>query len=321
MVSKSDKFERTVWRIHQLLEQEGADVTWNERVADPDTPAQSRQVDVLVRRPNYVFMVECRDHAVPQDVKWIEELHGRRESLNANGIGAASTSGFTAPAIAKAARFRIPLYDLSAITDDEIAAWGRTVTITIYAYKFENFVVRLEFPKLCLDKLDATTFPEDLASYYGLRAIFSPASNFLDGKDLLNNPGAKYRFGVLFQIPGMTLQGFPVQQIETTGLASLETIELQIPETLTYTSTEFSAEPRQLIVQNFNLGETQAIHKDGVLAVTLDLAALDLPPYWQFRYCRVSGDHIYDMDSFELLSPDRIPMKVDRLTVALAEMS
>ena len=318
MSPDSDIFERTVWRIHRLLVPEGVEVTWNERIPDPDTPAQRRQVDVIIRRLDYLFIVECRDHAAKQDVKWIEELCGRRESLNANGIGAASTSGYTAPAMAKAARFGIPLFDLTSISDAEISAWGRRVVIHLHAYKFENFRIRLEFSKQDLGAIETTRIPIELADYSGLRSLFSPASKVLDGKDLLNNPERTFKFGVRFYIPGFTLQGSPVVQIETTGTASLETIRLEIPETSIYSYIGRMEERAHVFVQQFDLGETQVIHKDGKLAVTLDIGALKLPPYWQFRYCQIVGDYLYDMELFEILNPERMIMDVDRLDIEVA---
>jgi hypothetical protein len=35
-------------RIHELLDGSGADVTWKDRVPDPDNPKQQRQIDVTV---------------------------------------------------------------------------------------------------------------------------------------------------------------------------------------------------------------------------------------------------------------------------------
>lgn len=75
------KFERQIERIHQLLEAEGATVTWDDRIPDPDSPSQPRQIDVSIRRDGKLTRVECCIHKEPQDVTWIEELMGRRTSL------------------------------------------------------------------------------------------------------------------------------------------------------------------------------------------------------------------------------------------------
>jgi hypothetical protein len=72
------EFEKQVERILRILEAEGASITWNDRIPDPDHPGQLRQIDVSVRREGRLTLVECRAHARPQDVKWIEELYGAK---------------------------------------------------------------------------------------------------------------------------------------------------------------------------------------------------------------------------------------------------
>ena len=77
---KLELFEQQIERIHSLLEESDASVTWNDRVPDPDNPDQARQIDISIKRDGKVTHVECRIHKTPQDVKWIEELIGRRTS-------------------------------------------------------------------------------------------------------------------------------------------------------------------------------------------------------------------------------------------------
>src|SRR5206468_1211682 len=101
-VRPSEKFEQQISRIHQLIEQAGSEVTWNDDLPDPDNPSQPRQIDVTIRRDGKLTLVECRIHRERQDVKWIEELIGRRVSLHADAVIAVSFSGFTKGAILKA---------------------------------------------------------------------------------------------------------------------------------------------------------------------------------------------------------------------------
>jgi hypothetical protein len=130
------KFERQVERIHQLLETEGTIVTWNDHIADPDNPAQLRQIDVSVRRDGLLTLVECRIHKEPQDVTWIEELIGRRLSLKADAVIAVSASGFTKTARDKANAHGIHLRDFASLTDAEIQNWGRTRMLTLHFCEF-----------------------------------------------------------------------------------------------------------------------------------------------------------------------------------------
>src|SRR5215470_8423783 len=98
----STAFEQKVRRIYELIAESGAEVTWDDHIPDPDNPAQSRQIDVTLRRNGALTLVECRLHKAPQDVQWIECLIGRRISLAAQSVIAVSASGFTGGALAKA---------------------------------------------------------------------------------------------------------------------------------------------------------------------------------------------------------------------------
>ena len=94
MTKVSDKFEQQIARIYSLIEQDGSEVTWNDKIPDPDRPAQLRQIDVSVRRDGALTLIECRFHKHVQDVNWIEELIGGRSSLAADTVIAVSVSGF-----------------------------------------------------------------------------------------------------------------------------------------------------------------------------------------------------------------------------------
>ena len=144
-MSRSQNFEKLVSRIHKLLSDEETEINWNEKIPDPDNPSQSRQIDILVKREGVITHIECRTHNKPQDVKWIEELIGRRLSLNADFIIAVSDSGYTKGAIAKAKKFEIILRNLRELDDEEILQWGRKSEITLTYYGFLNIGMRLLF--------------------------------------------------------------------------------------------------------------------------------------------------------------------------------
>lgn len=128
-----EEFEKRVAQITQVLEAGGAEVTitWNARVPDPDNPEQARQVDVLVTRGDEMTLIECRHHSRAQDVKWVEELYGRKVSLNATQIIGVSSSGFTVGAIAKAARLGVFLRELIDVSDSEAREWGVRAKVTL----------------------------------------------------------------------------------------------------------------------------------------------------------------------------------------------
>jgi hypothetical protein len=123
----SGALERQIHRIHELLERSHYNVTWNDHISDPDNPSQLRQIDTAIRRGSTFTIIECRLSKRRQDVMWIEQLIGRRQSLRANTIIAVARNGFTAGANKKAAQHGVLLRDLQTLTDDEITRWGGPV--------------------------------------------------------------------------------------------------------------------------------------------------------------------------------------------------
>lgn len=135
------EFEKLIKRIHDVLVQDYGDVKWNDKIPDPDNPKQLRQIDITVRINDKLIIIECRYHQKRQDVKWIEELKGRKDSLNVDEIIAVSSSGFTEGAMKKANRFGIYLCSLTAknvnLLEDDIEP-----TIITFQYKqFSNLKI------------------------------------------------------------------------------------------------------------------------------------------------------------------------------------
>ena len=85
-------FEKQIKKIHDVLVQDYGTVTWNDKIPDPDNPKQSRQIDITVLINNRLIHIECRHHKKPQDTQWIEELYGRKISLNAGSMIGVSSS-------------------------------------------------------------------------------------------------------------------------------------------------------------------------------------------------------------------------------------
>jgi hypothetical protein len=135
------EFERQVERIHRFLDGRDATVTWDEKIPDPDSLSRTRQIDITIRRKQSLTIIECRLHKDPQDVTWIEELIGRRASLQADAVIAVSASGFTSTAIAKARRYGVFIRDLSALSEPEIRSWGTIRRMTVYFCEFKDVIL------------------------------------------------------------------------------------------------------------------------------------------------------------------------------------
>jgi hypothetical protein len=130
-------FEKMIARIHAILEGFESKVTWNDKIIDPDNENQMRQIDVTIKTGKFLTIVECRYHKSKQDVKWIEELIGRRVSLNADAVVAVSSSGFTEGAILKARKYGVITRDILTLTEEEIKRWGKLSKIAVNYIKFE----------------------------------------------------------------------------------------------------------------------------------------------------------------------------------------
>jgi hypothetical protein len=164
MSKQSDEFEIMISRIHEILEGEDAIVEWNDRIPDPDNPEQPRQIDVSIKKVDVFNIIECRLHRNKQDVKWIEELIGRRMSLGADAVIAVSSSGFTAGAIKKANKYGVLLKDLVALSDEEIVAWTKGINIRLLFYRYSKFRLELAFNDEDLDGLNTANLQNELKS-------------------------------------------------------------------------------------------------------------------------------------------------------------
>lgn len=176
----SARFERQIERIHHLIEAEGVEVTWNDKIPDPDNPKQPRQIDVTIRRDGRLALVECRIHKNRQGVKWIEELKGRKD-LNADSVIAVSASGFTKGAIAKSKRLGIILRSLYNLSESEITKWGTETVVEAVFYEFTDAAFIIRLPRSAL--AGPITLTNDQGEPIQWRGLFEMAMKTLD-----NNP-------------------------------------------------------------------------------------------------------------------------------------
>jgi hypothetical protein len=301
----SDAFEQQIHRLHQLVDGTDAEVTWNDRIPDPDNPKKSRQIDITIRRGNALTLVECRIHKGPQDVKWIEELIGRRASLRAAAVIAVSASGFTEGAVLKARAHGIFLRDLGELTAAEIAQWGCTVAMTIYYYQYSDLELALCFRPESIPKLDIAALAEELKIYPGRQSLFNAAADEV-GKLKLLTLAPDQQKDVTFRIR-MRLEGFllckePVIEVEFSGTTKLVERKLDIPAVIAYRDPGDASADHSIVMQKTTLGETGVIvHNAERMATVLDLTTIALPPNCQFRYLGAAASKEMDMDSFELL--------------------
>lgn len=156
MTKASDAFEQLNTRIHELVSEVGAKVEWNGQIQDPDSPTELRQIDVLITTPDgRRISVECRDREKPQTVMWIEELAGRKLSMDLDGMIAVAKNGFTPLAAKKAKRFGIALYDFVTLSDAEIRSWSGAAQVSASFIVFDQLSIVAGLPMAIAQGLPA----------------------------------------------------------------------------------------------------------------------------------------------------------------------
>jgi hypothetical protein len=305
MTKLSDAFEQQIHRLHELVDGTDAEVTWNDRIPDPDNPKQPRQIDITIKRRGVLTFVECRIHQERQDVKWIEELIGRRISLQAASMIAVSASGFTEGAILKAQAHGIVLRDLAELTPTEIERWGCTVAMTIYYYQYSHLELALFFRPESVPKLDMTILAQEMKTYHGRQSLFNASADELEKLKLLTMEASQRKdvsFKIRMQLEDFRLCNEPVVEVEFSGVAKLVEQPLDIPAVVAYRNPADEPTDHSTVMQKTSLGETGVIvHNAQRMATVLDLSAAELPPNCQFRFLRTSANKEMDMDSFEIL--------------------
>ena len=109
MPKRSNPFQRLVTLIHERLEREWK-VEESRMLTDLVT-GELREVDIVAQSTvaSYpIFLsIECRDHARPADVIWIESMAKKHEHLPTSKLVLWCRSGFTKPALKKAQFLKI----------------------------------------------------------------------------------------------------------------------------------------------------------------------------------------------------------------------
>lgn len=116
---KGKEFEKLINEIESAINPD-CKVEHNVKLVDIET-GQKRQIDLVITdEKGEKVAIECRHHEKKQDAKWIEELDGRRKSLEAIAIVGVSKKGFTKPAKVKALARNIILRQIDEFTIDDV---------------------------------------------------------------------------------------------------------------------------------------------------------------------------------------------------------
>ena len=300
MHNSSKALERLVSRIHELLERSHECVTWDDHIPDPDNPEQLRQIDVAIRHGDKLTLIECRLWRGRQGVKWIEELVGRRESLGAHDIIGVSSSGFTKGARKKAERFGVVLHDLRQLTDEDIAGWGRQVSLEIYYYQYSEVTLGVGFSPESIPNLEPSKIARELRSHHLVQSAFNASATWLGAHNLLaSNDAQTYPFGVRLKPEAMVhICGEQVQEIRLEGQACLANQSVPLLKVSKYGQPAQEIAEQDVTVEQFSMGETSIVHHGDRIAINIDLLKEELPPLSQPRFFRIRSEQELDHESF-----------------------
>jgi hypothetical protein len=274
------------------------------------------QIDVTIRRNGKLTIVECRLSRRRQDVKWIEELIGRRQSLGADTAIAVASTGFTAGAQRKAARYGILLRDLRQISAEEIATWGGRITLILYYYQYSNVKLAIGFAPGSAEHIDPVALRQELRSHGILQSVFNAAAAQLDTLKLLaRNDTRTIRVRLLIRPESVRLCGEPLVEVGFEGKACLLAHPIISPGAFGYGEPAQAATLREATVERFDLGETSVCHHEDRIAVEIDLSGVALPTLSQIRYVRTTSADELEYESFAITNPEKLgvagPLSID----------
>ncbi len=259
--------ERQIALIHELLESSDAEVTWNDRIPDPDNPKQLRQIDVSIRRGNRLTLVECRAWHAPQDVNWIEHLDGRRRSMNADAVIGVSSSGFTETAILKAERLGVILRDFETLSPEEIRAWGTLST------QFRDVEVTITMPNAYResDGLKITTPDgEPIAPRTVLTAIAEKLAT-------VSNQAEFVDFHTAMTVEQQRVNGVQPIAIKIRGRMRTRHKTSALPSVAIYGKAGDARNSMEAHVERFNVGNSQIISGPKLSSIVFDLSQVKIP--------------------------------------------
>jgi hypothetical protein len=280
MTEKSTAFEQRIERIHSLLARDGAVVTWNDKIPDPDNPDQPRQIDVTIRDKDDATLkedltiIEGRIHKSPQDVMWIEQLIGRRISLKADTVIAVSASGFTEGARLKAAKYGIILRDFATLTEEEIRSWGRRKKVQLCFFEFTETVVtfRMSAPP---------TAPYSFTDYRGRpvnwRGLFEQIMRTIADDRKLAVPGATARCNMDFDAP-IFVNGKRVVGTKVQCRARRLTRDVSITSLVAYADPLDADHAQHAVVGELDMASSEIVEVADRVTIVVDLSGIEIPP-------------------------------------------
>jgi len=300
MSKESDDFEKQIARIHDLLEGLDASVTWNDKISDPDNLTQFRQIDFTVRKNDIFTIGECRFRKQPEDVKWIEELIGRRLSLNADKVIAVSSSGFTKGAVKKAYAHGVMIRNFFEISEKELSTWGEKTKITITFATLNNLTF-----KIPLDNFNNGNF--DLTDKNGKKINLLPTLQKIAFEiDNLRPSVMPASFTAPCKMDGLYIGGQKTDYMIVTGTFEKYDKILNLASIYCYAESKESNKKSAAYIQKFSFADSEIIGHDNCVSLIIDFSQIEYPPNTLLLNFGTDFGKIMTMNSLETLGLEQV---------------
>jgi hypothetical protein len=219
MPSRTNTFQKIIYLLQEHLAG-SAIVSESEFLIDRST-GEPREVDVCIRAEvastEVIIAIECRDRARKADITWVEEMHGKHQTLPTDHLILVSNSGFTETAITKAGSYGIETVTPGGESDAKVLEMAKRFNEARYTrieFQIQKVNVRLSEthaePQECLwlaDSAAAWNFYLEDNTYVGMLGEYVQA--MIAGVDysdvIFEAPDDAKSFEILDESPGFTL--------------------------------------------------------------------------------------------------------------------
>lgn len=276
MSKDSKKFENIIGEIFEVLREFNSKVEIDKRIPDPDNPSQLRQIDIYISNGEEVTLVECRDHRSKQNVKWVEELLGRKISLNADNVIGVSSNGFTEGALKKANTFGILLKDLNYINKEELKFWGKEVYVNLNYIEFKDLSFTLFFQA---ENYVAYVTESELTNFFYLENLaFESLNPIVNG--LKNNLKLDRRYGINTDIvitKKMRIGSLSLLGVNIKADLSLISVAHKVSGISLFGESDKERGSREALIQEFIPDNWRLIDSPAKGLFSLDLSQINHP--------------------------------------------
>ena len=138
-LGKGRALEELVARLEAAAAGGKAEVKSPEFFTGRDSESR-REVDVTVRsnvgNTPVLVMFECRDRSKTNDVRWMDEIAGKRDDIGADvAVAVAAGGGFSEGGKKAAAARRIDLRTVEDITVEDVVSWCRLTSLRVELFE------------------------------------------------------------------------------------------------------------------------------------------------------------------------------------------